>query len=321
MGALTVRMLEKIARFELGAQPDGPLEMRELVNQAGEHLVAMWPWRWLEGRQARLRPRAQIELTGATWTEATKTITLAGAFTDYSLLSADTLEVLSGTGAIAGTYEVLTRPTANTVTLATSISSAAVNLTGIEAVMRNDQIALPSDFDLAGITAYAMKDGLAGDMRFTTDQGMLNLRSYPTVGVLTGFWALLRYVRGVSGGQAVKRLELWPATDDSDEEMVIFYRGGWKEPATDDEVLSPPSWMNPLFIEVFKAVVMGHEESETGSLDARLTALNSGILFYKAKSRDLLEQVEHGRPTNTWLDAVDEPLSRFSVPPLPATGP
>lgn len=315
MGQITVRLLEGIIRNELGDRPSTPLEFRELVNQAGEHLVSCYPWRWLEGRQARLRSRALINLTGATWTEATKTITKVGAFTNYSPLSADTLEVLSGTGARTGTYEVVTRPTADTITLATSISTAAVNLTGIEATMPNDQIALPSDFDLSGITAYAMRDGLAGDIRFTTDQGMLNLRSYPTVGILTGFWALLRYVRGTSGGQAVKRLELWPTTESADEELVIMYRGGWKEPTTDDEVLSPPSWMNLLFIEILKAVCMGTEESEMGSIDQRLTMLRKGVLFNDARARDMLEQLEHGRPENTWLDAVDEPLSRFSVPP------
>lgn len=237
-----------------------------------------------------------------------------GAFADYDLLSADTFELTDGTGATVGTYEVATHPTDDTITLQTSIGAAANGQTDIEGTLRNDQVALPSDFDMQGLSAASFTPGLLGDIRFTSEQGMLNLRSYPTIGTMVGFWALLRYVRGLAGGQATPRLELWPATDSSDEEIILFYRGGWKEPTTDDEVLSPPSWMNLLFIEVFKAVVMGHEESETGTLDQRLTALRKGVLFADARARDLLEQVEIGAPDHTWLDDRGY-VSRYDVPP------
>lgn len=313
MGSLTVRLLEGLVKYEVGASPGTPLEFRELVNQAGEHLVSMHAWRWLDGRQARLRLRPSIDLTGATWTEATLRITKTGAFTNYSWLSADTLEVTSGTGATTGTYEVASRVDANTITLRTSIGAAANGQTDIAATMRNDQIALPSDFDMQSITAWAMKRGLTGWVEMTGEATMLNLRAFGTERTI-GFWTLLRYVRGVDGGQAVPRLEISTVTDSADEELVIFYRGGWKEPATDDEVLCPPSWMNLLFIEVLKAVAMGTEESELGSLDARLTKLRMGVLFADAKNRDLMAQVTLGAPENCWMDYSAEPLSRYSTP-------
>lgn len=320
MGALTVRLLEGIARNELGAQPGSPLEFREIVNQAGEHLVGMYPWRWLEGRQARLRLRPAIDLTGATWTEAGLILTKVGAFAAYSPLSADTFELTSGTGATTGTYEVVSRPDADSVVLRTSIGAAANGQTDIVGTLRNDQIELPSDFDFQTISAWGMTRGLTKWLSLTSEQGMLDFRTFSPQHTI-GFWALLRYVRGYAGGQAVPRLELSGTTDSADEALVIFYRGGWKEPDTDDEVLCPPSWMNGLFIEILKSIVMGTEESESGSLDARLTKLRMGVTFLDARARDMLAQPTMGPAENCWMDGYGHRLSRYDYPCETPTGP
>lgn len=316
MANLSIRRLREIGEYELGARPGGPLEHFELVNLAGRHLVSMFPWKWLEGRQARLRPRAAIELTGATWTEATKTLTKVAAFTSYTFLDGDTVSVTDGTGATVGTYAVASKTSADAIVLVTSIGAAANGQTDIEADLPNDHIALPSDFDIQQILGYSMTNGLLGQMEFTDEQSMLNLRNWPGGGRSTGFWALVRWVRTAANVRAVPHLELWPASSSAEEEMVIFYRGGWVEVADDDDDLSLPQagWLDPLFIEVFKAVVMGHEESEGGSVDDRLAKLQMGITFQKAAERDALFQPDHGPVENGWTDRPWRGISRFDFP-------
>lgn len=318
MSALTVRMLEEIARFEVGSPPGTPIEVRELVNQAGEALVAAFPWKWLEGRMAALRPRASISLSGATWTESTKTLALTAAFADYSFLSADGVSILSGAGATVGTNEIASKTDANSIVLATSIGSAADGQTDIEALLPNDQIALPSDFDMQSITAWGMSNGLVGMLEPTGAQTIIDLRSFPGLGTTVGFWALLRYVRTV-GVQPIPRLELWPRSGSSDEALVIAYRGGWREPATDDEVLSIPNWCNTLFVEMFKAVVMGHEEPEGGTISQRLTALRQGVVWLDAVKRDAMTQPELGPIENGWMGDYDRRVGRYDVPMAPIT--
>jgi hypothetical protein len=302
-------------RFDLGGTPGTPIEFRELINSAGEWLVASFPWKWLEGRSLLLRPRPQIALTGATWTEATKTLTQAGAFTNYSFLSADTIGLTTVPLGTTGVYEVASRVDANSITLTTSIGAAVT--TGVIGTMRNDQIELPTDFDLQQITGWAMTNGLVGWMEFTSTQGMLDLRTWPNNGLngsSFGFWALLNYVRGVTGGQPVPRLELWPGTTSNEQALAITYRGGWREPATDEEVIGIPGWLNLLFIEIVKAVVMGHEESGKGSVDKRLTELRLGSLYLDATTRDAMAQASLGQMQNSWLDGVGVRPGRFDFP-------
>jgi hypothetical protein len=315
VASLNLQRLASIAKYECGAELGTPQELRELAGQAGRHLFAARQWQFLEGRQVRLRPRAAITVTGATWTNGTLTLTKAGAFADYVPLSADTLEVTEGTGATLGTYEVVSRPTANTIVLRTSIGAAADAQTDIVATLPNDQIALPLDFSLQQITAYAIRDGLVGAVDFTTPQGMLSLRAWGTIGSVVGFWALLRYVRGYAGGRPVPRLELHPRAGDANEALVIYYRGGWKDPDTDAEELGIPAELDGLYIEVFKCHVMGNEEPEKGSVDQRLSQLRGGVLWSDAVRWDAGVQTDFGYSQGCWMDGPFGPTSRFDVPP------
>lgn len=316
MSTLTTRMMSEVLRYELGAQPGGPLELRTIISQAGNHLCSVRQWRWLEGREVRLRPRAAVSLVGATWTELTKRLTLVGAFTDYSFLSADYARVTSGTGATPGTYEIASKVNSDSIELLTSIGAAADGQTDIEADLPNDQIELPSDFDFQEILAYSLTNDISGYFEFTDAQTILDLKQWSATGGGVGFWGLVKWIRSRSGGEAVPRLEVWPSTSDSREELVLYYRGGWREPADDDEVLGLPQggWLNLLFIEVCKAIILGHEEPEKGTVDARLTALRKGVLFADAARRDGMLQPDWGPSQNGWMDAPRVPLSRYDFP-------
>lgn len=321
MGNLTLRMLEEIGRYELGAAPGVPIDAAGLATQAGEALVALHTWRWLEGREVRIRPRALISLTGATWTEATLTLTQTGAFADYDFLSADTFDLASGTGATVGRYEVASRTDDDSIVLATSIGAAANGQTDITGELKNDQVALPSDFDFQAITAIGLEDGLVGCVELTSPQTLMNLRSWGGAGSLVGFAALITWIRSAAGGQPIPRLDMWPASTAEDNAIILRYRGGWKDPADDAEVLSIPGWLNSLFIELYKAVLMGHEEPEGGTVDQRITRLRMGELFRAAITRDGLIQQAWGPMENGWTDWPREAVSRYDIPPRMVTGP
>lgn len=72
-----------------------------------------------------------ISLTGATWTESSKTITKTGAFASYVFSSGDTLTITGGTGATAATYYVASRTSDDAIVLTTSIGAGADGQTNI----------------------------------------------------------------------------------------------------------------------------------------------------------------------------------------------
>lgn len=312
MSALTVRMLAGLIRYEIGKKPGTPIELRELVNQAGEHLVAMFPWRWLEGRSITLRQRAAITLDGATWTEATKTLTKTGAFANYTVVSGDGISILAGTGATLGTFEVASKTSSDAIVLSTSIGAAANGQTDIDAEMPNDQVALTAGFDIQSVTAIQTSNGLVTEFAWTMAQGLLDLRTWPGHRSTASFRGLLAWARAASGGAPVLRLEVWPPGTDDVEFLTLRYRAGWLEPAEDTSELSIPGWLNLLFIEVLKAVVNGYEDKEGGSVDRRLTALKGGSLFADAALRDAMLQPGLGPMEGGWMDNMHT-LDRFDV--------
>lgn len=67
-------------------------------------------------------------LTTATWTEATKYLTKIGAFTSYTWVSGDRIYITGGTGITPGCYEIASKFDDNNLVLATSPSTAAIDL-------------------------------------------------------------------------------------------------------------------------------------------------------------------------------------------------
>lgn len=300
--AITLKRLEGIARDELGASPGLTQSTRELSGTAGRLLMNSRQWLWSEGRSVTLRPRASISIVDGTWTDATRTLTKVGAWANYSFLSGDTINILDGTGASPGVYEIESKTSSDAIVLRTSIGAAADGQTDIDGEQPNDQVALPGDFDFLGITAHWVPNSLTSTLELISPSTMLELRGISGVVTTVGFWALLRYVRSLSGGQAVARLELWPTTTSEEDALVIFYRAGWRDPATDEEVFSIPPWLEPLYLEIFKAVVLGNEEPEKGTVDQRFTAACSGKMFADAVHIDSTHQWDYGVRRWGWLE-------------------
>lgn len=63
-----------------------------------------------------------VASTAATWTDATRTLTKAGAFTDFTFYPGATVTITGGTGVTAGTYVIQSKTSNDAVVLAESIS-------------------------------------------------------------------------------------------------------------------------------------------------------------------------------------------------------
>lgn len=92
--------------------------LNELWNSAG----------WTFRRRTATMRIGVTELSTATWTESSKTLTQTGAFASYTFQSGDIVRIESGTGAVPGDYRVASRTSDDAIVLVDSLSAAAGNL-------------------------------------------------------------------------------------------------------------------------------------------------------------------------------------------------
>ena len=316
MGALTVKMLSQIVRYEVGGKPGTPLEFSEIVNEAGEYLVSCFPWRWLEGRPIVLRSRASITLTAATWTETTPALTLTevGAFADYTFTPGDTVVITGGTGATEGVYNVASRTDDDSIVLEETIGAAADASTDIAGRLPNDQILLPTGFDVQRIVSIQAKDLSISVFNWTMAQGLLDIRAWPGLESTTSFWGFMNYHRAATGGAPVQRMEVWPESSTASEFVTLTYSGGWLEPEDDNSELSIPQDLNGIFTSMVKAVAMGYEDPESGSVENRLSAVTRSDRFQYMIARDAMLQPDLGEMENGWMATNGNQIGRYDVP-------
>ena len=71
---------------------------------------------------------AGIVIANGTWTEATKTLTSAGAWTNYTFSAGDTFVATGGTNVTTGIFVVASKVDSDSITLTTSLSAIAADL-------------------------------------------------------------------------------------------------------------------------------------------------------------------------------------------------
>lgn len=81
---------------------------------------------------AEWRPPA-VDLSGATWTQASFALSKTGAFAGYSVTAGDEVYVSGGTGVTPGWYAIVSKTSDNAIVLATSIGAGADGQTDIAA--------------------------------------------------------------------------------------------------------------------------------------------------------------------------------------------
>jgi hypothetical protein len=291
--ALSVAHALAQIRFELGGG-DIPAELdaNGILNQAGHHLYSMHPWRWITGRSALLDLRGILSGTTATWTAATKTLTQASAFTNYSFLAGDEIAISFGTGATLGTYKIASRVSANAITLETSL--AAGNLATGDIAWRIDPgtIALPTDLrDIIQISTTSLSS--VGGVTLVPLATILELRrSSASVTATTGYY----YGAVVYSGTNPKPiLEIYPAPSaNATGAMRIFYRSRWTELTGDTTKIEIPEFCFDLFTQIARAYAAGYVRNEQATLDQRLALIHQGPVFAVSKRSDGMVQPFHG---------------------------
>lgn len=258
-----------------------------LVNQAGEHLVQMHQWRWLERPQTWLSVRGNVTFTGAT--VAGTTLTSTGTFADYDFLEGDWVDLTAGAGVTQKRYRI-TAATDDALTLATAPGNSTGDVGGeVEA----DAVALPSDF--VEMFSYEADQGLTNDLQLTTIQHLQEMRRSEVQVTSRQYWGALTYATPYAGGTPVPRLEIYPhSTSNREDELVINYRGGWFTVDDDSDTLSIPTWCDTLFVQLLRTFAQGYEEYDEGSLAQRLTAMQMSPEFMLAKKRDGQLQPTYG---------------------------
>ncbi len=103
-----------------------------------------------------------------------------------------------------------------------------------------------------------------------------------------------------TAGVVRPRLELWP-TPQQDDTLWISYRATWVRVADDEDSLSLPEWLEPLYLELCREFARGYVFEDVATLSERLapyTRKSGGVfqhpLVAAAVGRDARSQVDRG---------------------------
>jgi hypothetical protein len=174
--------------------------------------------------------------------------------------------------------------------------------------------------DLRDVISIQFTQGLVNRVRITSINEISRLRSH-NIGVgLAMTWVALVSRANPTGGAPIPILELYPTPVSTDNQaLTIYYRSGWTPPLNLDESsqINIPEYLEPLYIQILRAFARGYEEEDQASLDTRLQALYTGVLFLTCAERDGMIQHQYGPPLQTGLSAVGTYLP--GVPASPYT--
>lgn len=329
---LTYGMVYDQIRYELGGSPRGPVDMRRIVDYAGEYLVAAHEWKWTNGRPAHLETRAKLDAqTSVTWTASTKRVTKTGAFASYTFVDGDEMRITGGTDATTGRYKIIQKANDNSVVLATQPGST--DQTDYEyAEIELNTVKLPDDFD--SLISIHGTDSITNRIRLVDYDQLLRLRTTQVDVTSSAYYsAALTYV---GDNKRVPVLEIYPTpATTTEEQFVMMYRSGWLRGGddgarvtsvasttgeTDKTKLPIPEWMEPLFLEMCREAAQGWTRPENGTMSQRLTRVMSGDHFQAMKRKDRRAQPYYGPLSGTIGEKYGR-LPNFNTLATPAANP
>ena len=265
-----------------------PVDLDEIgiLNQAGEHLHSMHPWRWAQGRSTLLSLRGLVSGTTATWTASspTNTLTATAAFTDYTFVEGDEVEIISGTGATAGFYTVESRTSANAIVLSSAIAAGALATGDISWSLQPLSIDLPDD--CRDIIAIQGTGDASRTMTLTSLQEVLDIRD-TLVSTSWSYYAAVSYV----GSPPTPILEIAPGSgDNATGAFRMFYRKRWLRLTADNSEIAVPEFCEALLLQIVRAFARGYVREDVSTLDERLLQIHLGPVFNAAKRSDTMLQ-------------------------------
>lgn len=294
---LTAATAYEHARHALGSTVTGA-EPRDLVNQAGLYFTGMHRWNWLVRPPVTLNFIAPITFTGATWTESSKTITLAAAFTRYTFKPSDRVEITAGTptaDVLTGSYQIASKASDNAITTIDSISPTGANLTGVAGSISFPYTSdLPTDFsEIVGYDASASTQSF----QLVTWQQILEYRTRAIPPGNLSMFGAVEWVGPSSptvSGAPLPRIALYPTpTSFLLNALSVQYRASWVPVGEDQSICVLPPWCEALFIQVVRAMAKGYDEDDEEVMSSRLMAV-VGPLFDAARRRDGMVQPSFG---------------------------
>lgn len=290
-----------------GSLPGGTSDLaaQQIVNQAGRYMFKH-PWQFRIAPPAILGFTGPLDITGATWTESTKTITKTAGFASYTFAKGDILNVTGGTGATAGRYTIASRTSDDAIVLSASIGSDADGKTDIAGQIEFPYVNLPSDF--GNLVALDMNSS-SFSIYLTTIEEILqhrmrrisvNSNRYRAAIVQPGQTA-------ASSALPTARLELdhAPTSSDSDS-LFLIYRRKWTTLSNDTSYPEIPEYAEDLLIEYVRAFAEGYMNRHADadgilpvvSMNDRLSDIDRGPIFQMTKEQDGLVQSDFGPLTD-----------------------
>ena len=219
---LTLPILREHINHAVGGAPSAPLDHLELVNQAGEYLTTIHPWKWLENQEAKLNLRGNVTATGLNFVadygdkgakSSDRVDQLIHAslspFSTYSKVSGDQIEITGGTGGRKGFYIVDGGgPAPETGTGGTyllvehnplmyntgPIANADLTNNDITCTVHCNRIQLPKDF--AELIAINSSSGLLNNVQLTSYEDLLQKKASSfNAGTGSTYWAAVGHSR------------------------------------------------------------------------------------------------------------------------------
>jgi len=329
--ALTAKEALDHVRHALSADKMPSLGGLRILNDAGEYLVNMHPWRWLEGEQVRLsllpdQPYVWLpeNVHSVNALVATDTVNANITFTTAAELARRRASVINTsfhywaalvyakrgakkrynfeftqgyTGPNPMTISDSSRVVVFRFDSGTSTDTVKYNcgFAGNEAKTAqllvkaiNDAgmgcyAEYDSDLGLGGFWVESRFEGLDDSDHFSIDQG--------TVGNLPP----AEVTNATHKGAYRPRLDLWPTPGTYEKgAFTAYYRRGWDPVRSDDDGITIPSFVEPLYINLVRNVALGYERDAEGDVAMRLGNVRNSTLFNDTRRRDSMTQSNFG---------------------------
>ena len=308
-----------------------------IINDAGQYLTTMHAWKWLEGTQADLSLTANqdyiwlpdnvrevtaivarnsvdagVTLTTTTEIARLRSHTVATAYHYWGALTFAQratprvyhrrLNTVPTNGQLMSirdggdtwNFRMTTNPSGvvdvdklsyfsgSTLEAVTQSIVAAINNSPIAV---HAEVVDDDEFKIIGNVV-----GAPDSDYFSFDTGSVSSAGIPAGEGITG---------GTVGGAPRPRLDLYPTPAGSRQNAFIaYYRAGWNEVRSDNDMILVPDYIEPLYIAILRAVALGYERDSEADVNQRLIGLRRGGLFRDARDRDLQMQPTYGQMQN-----------------------
>jgi len=165
-------------------------------------------------------------------------------------------------------------------------------IAGLNFVASQEWVALPEDF---GELVALDRDNLDGWEWVGLDD-LLEMR-YGRQSIAAGYAGAVVTALPPVGSTApdAARIEIFPTpAANVTGALRLAYRARWTPPATESHALKIPGFVDLLYFEILRSVVLGIEEHDNAGVDQRVQTVRGGLVFAAAMRRDTAGADEGG---------------------------